>query len=139
MFKAPAQKRTNVLRDSIYLSDRYSTGVFIGILIDTGAAKRSTAGKAQFVALQRHQQVKLDESRAGEASIQFGIGGTTSIGTADVQTPIGMITFHIVFADVPFLLCLDDIDRLKVRFDNLENVLIQGNKQTPVVRSFGHP
>jgi hypothetical protein len=49
-----------------------------------------------------------------------------------------MITFHIVFADVLFLLCLDNIDRLKVRFDNLENVLIQGNKQTPVVRSFGH-
>ena len=96
----------------------------MGILIDTRAVKRSTVGKAQFVALQRHQQVKLDESRAREASIQFRIGGITLIRTTDVQTPIRMITFYIVFTDVLFLLCLDDIDRLKVRFDNLENVLI---------------
>jgi hypothetical protein len=46
MFKVLAQKRTNVLRDLIYLLDQYSTGVFIGILINTRATKRLTAGKA---------------------------------------------------------------------------------------------
>jgi hypothetical protein len=46
MFKTLAQKKTNVFKDLIYLLDRYSTGVFIGILIDTRATKRLTAGKA---------------------------------------------------------------------------------------------
>ena len=34
-----------------YLTNRYSSGVFMGVMIDTGAAIRSTAGKSQFHAL----------------------------------------------------------------------------------------
>src|SRR5712664_3241476 len=102
------------------LSSRYSTGVFMGIMIDTGAAARSTAGQDQFYALQQIQDIKLDKSRAGEAKIQFG---TTSLGTTDIVTPIGKITFHVVPADTPFPLCLKDLDDLRVKFDNLEKVL----------------
>jgi hypothetical protein len=122
-----------------FLSSRYSTDVFMGIMIDTGAAVRSTAGQDQFHALQQIQDIKLDKSRAGEAKIQFGIGATISLGTTDVVTPIGKITFHVVPADTPFLLCLKDLDDLRVKFDNLENVLIQHDKRTPIVRAYGHP
>jgi len=108
----------------IFLTDRYSSGVFMGIMIDTGAAIRSTAGEGQFQALQRIQDVRLDRSRAGEANITFGIGQTSSLGTVDVSTPVGQITFHVVPADVPFLFCLADIDRLRVKFDNLDNIVI---------------
>ena len=111
----------------------------MGIMIDTGAAIRSTAREGQFQALQRIQDVRLDKSRAGEANITFGIGQTSSLGTVDVSTPVGQITFHVVPADVPFLFCLADIDRLRVKFDNLDNIVIQGNQKTPVVRAFGHP
>jgi hypothetical protein len=123
----------------VFLSNNYSTGVFMGIMIDTGAAIRSTAGQDQFIALQQIQDVKLDKSRAGEAKIQFGIGTTTSLGTTTVRTPIGNITFHVVPANTPFLLCLKDLDDLYVKFDNLENVLIQHGKRTPIVRAYGHP
>jgi hypothetical protein len=107
-----------------YLTNRYSSGVFIGVMIDTGAATRSTAGESQFQALQRIKDVRLDKSRAGEANITFGIGQTSSLGTVNVGTPVGQITFHVVPADVLFLFCLADIDRLRVKFDNLENVII---------------
>ena len=121
-----------------FLSSRYSTGVFMGIMIDTGAANRSTAGQDQFLALQKIQDVKLDKSRKGEAKVQFGIGATESLGTADVMTPIGKVTFHVVPADTPFLLSLKDLDDLGATFDNLKNVLIQKEKRTPIIRSYGH-
>ena len=48
--------------------------------------------------------------------------------------------FHIVKADTPFLLCLADMDRLRVHFNNITNMVIsEDSKKTPVVRRFGHP
>ena len=137
-----AMSRLNLsgpLDQDAFLTNRYSSGIFMGIMIDTGASYRSTAGDDQFLALQRIQRVSLDKSRAGEANVTFGIGSTTSLGTADVRTPLGVITFHIVPADVPFLLCLQDMNQLQVKYDNLENVLIQRSIRTPVVVAFGHP
>ena len=78
----------------------------MGIMIDTGAAQRSTAGEGQFLALQQIRDIKLNKSRAGEAIIKFGIGQTSSLGTIDVNTPVSQVTFHVVPADVPFLFCL---------------------------------
>ena len=47
---------------------------------------------------------------------------------------------HIVKADTLFLLCLADLDRLKVYSNNVENVLVSENKQAfSVIRRFGHP
>ena len=132
--------RTDPSDQSTYITEgRYSSTTFQGIMVDTGAARWSTAGQDQFYALQKVQDVKLDKTRAGQAKIHFGIGVTTSIGTADVDTPLGTITFHVVPANTPFLFCLYDMDNLKVKFDNLENVLVQGNKKIPVIRKYGHP
>jgi hypothetical protein len=117
--------RTDPSDQSTYITEgRYSSTTFQGIMVDTGAARWSTAGQDQFYALQKVQDVKLDKTRAGQAKIHFGIGVTTSIGTADVDTPLGTITFHVVPANTPFLFCLYDMDNLKVKFDNLENVLV---------------
>jgi hypothetical protein len=54
---------------------------------------------------------------------------------------IGPVEFHIVEADTPFLMCLKDMDDLKVYFNNLKNVLIREyDKRTfPIVRKLGHP
>ena len=75
---------------------RYSAHSFMGILIDTGAASKSTAGASQLEALQKVQPVKLDKSRAGESTIKFGIGQTPSLGVATVKTPLGDVEFHVV-------------------------------------------
>jgi hypothetical protein len=36
--------------------------------------------------------------------------------------------------NTPFLFCLQDIDRIGIKFDNIENIFIQGNKIIPVIR-----
>jgi len=71
--------------------------------------------------------------------MQFGIRIATSIRTADVVTPIGKIQFYVVYIDTPFLLCLADIDRLQIYYNNLRNVVITCTEKVPVVQQFGHP
>jgi hypothetical protein len=117
---------------------RYSSKQFHGIMIDTGAAKRSTAGYGQFQALQRITPVDIDYSTKGMVSVQFGIGSTSSMGSTMVKTPIGQVEFHIVKADTPFLLSLADMDKLHVYLNNLQDVLVTLNGDVPVVRRFGH-
>jgi hypothetical protein len=107
---------------------------------DSGAVGVSTAGQPQFLALQKlDQRVQLDTSTAGAHTVRFGKGMATSKGTIQVDTPLGVITFHVVPANTPFLYCLQDMDAMGVKLDNLENVLIQGDNIVPVVRKWGHP
>ncbi|KAF7578904.1 hypothetical protein PtrM4_031440 [Pyrenophora tritici-repentis] len=123
------------------IEDRYSRITYQGILPDTGASNVSTAGKEQFWALQTEDPtVTLDTSTAGNASVQFGKGSvTTSIGTAHVSTQIGKIKFEVLNAPTPFLLCLKDMDRLHVYFNNTTDQLVQGKATFPVIRKWGHP
>ncbi|KAF1947580.1 hypothetical protein EJ02DRAFT_439817 [Clathrospora elynae] len=81
---------------------------------------------------------RLAENR--KASIKFGKGSVTaSIGTAQVSTEIGEIDFEVLDAPTLFLLCLADMDRLKVYFNNTTDELVQGDARTPVIRKWGHP
>jgi len=61
-----------------------------------------------------------------------------SVGTIDVNSPIGKVQFYIIIADTPFLLCLVDMDRLYIKYDNLKDVIITYTKRVLVVRRFGH-
>ena len=91
----------------------YTIDNFIGIMIDIGAFKQSTVGYSQFLAFQRlDTNVQLNITTQGIINIQFGIGSTSLIKSAKVTTPIGIIKFHIIKVDTPFLLCLADINHL---------------------------
>lgn len=82
----------------------------------------------------------MDTSTAGKASIKFGKGNiTTSLGTVQVSTEIGKIDFEVLDAPTPFLLCLADMDRLKVYFNNTTDELVQDAVRIPVLRKWGHP
>jgi hypothetical protein len=100
--------------------------VYQGILPDTGAANVSTVSKEQYLALTREDPtVTMDTSTAGKASIKFSKGkATASIGTAQVSTNIGTINFEVLEAPTLFLLCLADMDRLKVYFNNTTDKLV---------------
>jgi hypothetical protein len=51
-------------------TSRYTSTVFIGIMINTGALRKSTAGYSQFQALQKaDQSVRLDTSTKGQVNI----------------------------------------------------------------------
>ncbi|CAE7221385.1 hypothetical protein PTTW11_11413 [Pyrenophora teres f. teres] len=123
------------------IEDRYARSVYQGILPDTGAANVSTVGREQYLALTREDPtVTMNISTAGKASIKFGKGSVTaSIGTVQVSTEIGNIDFEVLEAPTPFLLCLADMDRLNVYFNNTIDELVQGEHRIPVIRKWGHP
>ncbi|KAF1969113.1 hypothetical protein BU23DRAFT_571836 [Bimuria novae-zelandiae CBS 107.79] len=74
---------------------------------------------------------------AGKTSIKFGKGSVTvSIGTAQIPTEIRKIDFKVLDAPTPFLLCLADMDRLKVYFNNTTDKLVQGNLNSSAPRRF---
>ena len=119
---------------------RYTSTKFIGVIIDTGASQRSIAGYGQYLALKHNIPiVHLNESTKGTVNVQFGIGSTSLIGSVTVLTPIGDVDFHVVRVDTLFLLCLADLDRLQVYYNNITNSLVTPSKSILVVRRFGHP
>ena len=118
---------------------RYNSSKFYGIIVDTRATQRSTAGIHQFTAFQRlSPDVVLDKLTKSKVVVRFGIGLTSSIGSVTIDTPIGQVEFHILPVTTSFLLSLRDIDRLQVYFNNLTNSLVTLQSSMPVVRRFGH-
>jgi hypothetical protein len=121
--------------------DRYTSEVFYDIMIDSGAFTRSTVSYGQFLAYQKDNKDDLiDTIKAGAVNVQFGIESTPSLGSITIDTLIGLVEFHVVKADTSFLLSLADMDRLKVYFNNVENILfmITKNRGLSVIRRFGH-
>ena len=123
---------------------RYGKEAFHGILVDTGANKLSTAGQAQYQAY--CAVFGLNPTLApSDSSCSFGVGSASALGSAEVPFPVGSMvlkaTFHIVDADVPFLLCLADMDRLGVYYDNIDDQLIHKGSGhfAQIQRVYGHP
>ena len=71
-------------------------------------------------------------------TVQFRIGASMFIKTIDVNSPIGKVQFHIIKADIFFLLCLADIDRLYIKYNNLKDIITTRTKKVLVVKQFGH-
>ena len=136
----PLTLETPELNIISYLTNtRYTSNTFYGVVIDTGASQRSTAGYEQYLAYTKTYSEKIDTLRAGMVRVQFGIGTTSSIGSIIIQTSIGKVEFHIVQADTPFLLYLADMDTLGVYYNNITDTLITPTGSIPVTRRFGHP
>ena len=99
-------------------------------MLDTGAATASTAGYSQVQAYINTFKGHINTQTAGTVQACFGIGQTSSIGSITINSPIGNITFHIVRADTPFLLCLQDMDKLNIYFNNLTDTVIKRDGTT---------
>ena len=121
----------------IYITTEYYTPKeFYGVIINTGASKKSTTGYGQyFVYKATNNNADINTTQTGAVNVQFGIGSTALIKSVKVKTPIGLVNFHVIKADTPFLLCLTDMDRLQVYYNNVTDTLISptttpGNKYT---------
>ncbi|UQC73465.1 uncharacterized protein CLUP02_00110, partial [Colletotrichum lupini] len=44
-----------------------------------------------------------------------------------VNTPFSNITFYVLLINTPFLYYLRDIDKLRIYFNNINNLLIKGD------------
>jgi hypothetical protein len=87
--------------------------VFLSIVVNIKASKKSTAGYSQFRALQQSNlAVELDTSTKRQVIVQFRIRSTSFISTTNVYTLIGKVQFYIVNANTPFLLYFVNIDKL---------------------------
>jgi hypothetical protein len=47
-----------------------------------------------------------------------------SLGIIQMSIFLGIIIFHVVLIDIPFLFYIQDMDRMGVKLNNLKNVLI---------------
>lgn len=62
------------------------------------------------------------------------------MGTVQLETPIGTVTFYVLDTPTPFLLCLKDMDQLRTYLDNTTNELVKDGKlRIPIIRKWGHP
>lgn len=120
------------------LHDPYSTK-YQGELWDTGAAKFSTVGMLQALAYVRENPGTKIKWGADTAKVKFGDSDAISaVGTIKVVNQLGSVTYHILDTSTPFLFSLYDADRLKAYFNNLSDVIVQGDTTIPVVRKWGH-
>jgi hypothetical protein len=131
--------------------DRYISEKFYEVMIDSSASTKSTAEYDQYLAFKKNKidpSVDLDPSRADAVNVQFDIESASSIESLIIDTSFGIVKFHVIKTDTPFLLSLADMNRLKVYFNNVTNSLIQmiktpneilrKKKSFPVIRRFGH-
>jgi hypothetical protein len=117
-------------------ASKYNNNTFQGIMPDTGAAGISTAGELQALALKRKfSKSTIDTFTAGRYKVKFGNNHEiSSLGTIGVKISFGTIHFEIMPTNTPFLLCLANMDRYSVYFNNINNILVYNGKKYPVVR-----
>ena len=121
------------------VSDRYISDEFYGIMIDTDASKYSIADYEQYLVYKAIYEINIDFIKAETIYVQFEIGSISSIKSIDIATLIDRVEFHIIKTNTSFLLCLADLDRLKIYFNNVQNILVSENKTFSMIRRFGHP
>jgi hypothetical protein len=94
-------------------------------MLDSGAAGVSIARKPQVIAFQKLDLiVSIDISIAGNHKIRFGKGEVMFISIIQVSTPLGNITFYVLPTNILFLYYFQNIDRMKVKLDNIQNMLV---------------
>lgn len=99
-----------------------------GILVDSGSAFSSSGNETEYYLYCRLTGTtpSIDESKA--RTIRYGIGREISKGTACINFPMGNMwlsfEIHIITADIPIILGIQDMDRLGLYFNNLSNNVI---------------
>lgn len=80
-------------------------------MIDTSAFKQFRASYRQFMVYTKDiKYTTIDISKVGTIHVRLGIGTILYIGSVLIQTYIGHIKFHIVKANILFLLFLASMD-----------------------------
>ena len=94
----------------------------------------------QYIAYAQEFNPNLVLNTHEAVNARFGIGSAKSIGSITIPTPLGNAEFHVVENDIPFLLCLRDLDQFGAYYNNLTDLVVMTPTTTiPVTRRFGHP
>ncbi len=123
-------------------SYRYTTENFYEIMIDFDVSRYLTAEYEQYLAYVRNNDERMNITKARTIHVQFNIDFIFSIESLTIDISIETVKFHIVKVDTSFLLSLADMNRLKVYFNNVENILIKKKIRKDdvfsVIRRFDH-
>jgi hypothetical protein len=113
-------KPKGVLIFAFMFDSRYSGITFQNIIPDNRTTGISIVSLPQVTILSKLDPIILvDSFIAGNYWIKFRIGEVLFLGTIQVDTQLGNIMFHVFPTNTPFLFCLQDINRIGVKLDNL--------------------
>ena len=136
-------KTLNIINKDLFVYNQITPLVqyilkrFFSIVINTKATKYSIARYKQYIAYKKwFSEIKLNKSIAKAIKVQFSISSIFFISSFIFNILIKVIKFNIIYINVPLLLCLVDINRLKVIYNNIKNVLITPLKIVLVVCYF---
>jgi hypothetical protein len=79
-----------------------------------------------------NDSIKVNQSTV-ESKIQFDIDSISIMSMIELHTSLKQLIFHIIEINISFLLCLADLNRLEVYFNNLINELVQ---KCPIINDF---
>jgi hypothetical protein len=120
--------------------DRYTSEMFYDIMIDSKASVRSIVDYEQYLAFIKNTSIKLNSIKVEAINVQFEIRSILSIELLIIDISFALVKFHVIKADTSFLLSLADMNRLKVYFNNIENILfmIIKNRDLSIIKRFDH-
>jgi hypothetical protein len=110
---------------NIFIASKYDDRKFKNILSDHDATDFSTKNIEQFTILQRISKTTLILNKKRITFFKFDIDEILFIDIVNLNISVDVITFHIVFVQTSFLLCLVDMNCLRLYFNNLINMLIE--------------
>jgi hypothetical protein len=118
--------------------DRYTSEMFYDIMIDSRASVRSIVDYEQYLAFMKNISIDLNRIKRETVNVQFEIESISSIKSLTIDISMRLVKFHVIKIDTLFLLSLADMNRLKVYFNNVENLLIDTIKVLSIIRRFDH-
>jgi hypothetical protein len=122
-------------------SDRYISENLYEIMIDFDVSRFSTTDYDQYLAyIRNNKDEKMNIIKTETIYVQFEIDFIFSVESLTIDISIETVKFYIVKIDTSFLLSLADMNRLKVYFNNVKNILmkITNDKSFSIIRRFDH-
>lgn len=109
-------------------------------MVDTGVTGKSTAGYNQCLVYSRLFPAQpIDTTHKGSVNTKFGVSLAFSNGRISIARPIGPCKFHIVKANISFLLGLNNMNKRDIILDELNDQLISTtDKYITITRKYGH-
>jgi hypothetical protein len=120
--------------------DRYTFAVFYEIMINSKALIKSIVDYEQYLAFIKNISIHLNRIKTDTVNVQFEIESISSAESLTIDISFELMKFQVIKTDTFFLLSLADMNRLKIYFNNVENILfmITKNRSLSIICRFDH-
>ncbi len=118
--------------------DRYTSEMFYDIMINSKALIRLIVDYERYLAFIKNILIDLIRAKTEAINVQFEIESIFSLKLITIDISMRLVKFHVIKTNTCFLFNLADMNRLKVYFNNVENLLIDKIKILSIIRRFDH-